>query len=61
MHNDVQFSAMFFGKNIQNIPIFNPTQTIEVKRLYYSLERFTFTGKTCSPLLHYHYVNHANS
>jgi RHS repeat-associated protein len=45
MHNDVQLSAMFFGKNIQNIPIFNPTQTIEVKRLYYSLERFTFTGK----------------
>ena len=45
MHNDVQLSAMFFGKNIQNIPIFNPTQTIEVKRLYCSLERFTFTGK----------------
>ena len=45
MHNDVQLSAMFFGKNIQNIPIFNPTQTIEVKRLYYSLECFTFTGK----------------
>ena len=45
MHDDVQLSAMFFGKNIQNIPIFNPTQTIEVKRLYYSLERFTFTGK----------------
>ena len=45
MHNDVQFSAMFFGKNIQNIPIFNPTQTIEVKRLYYSFEHFTFTGK----------------
>ena len=45
MHNDVQFSAMFFGKNIQNIPVFNPTQTIEVKRLYCSLERFTFTGK----------------
>ena len=21
----------------------------------------TFTGKTCSPLLHYHFVNHANS
>ena len=45
MHDDVQLSAMFFGKNIQNIPIFNPTLTIEVKRLYYSLERFTFTGK----------------
>ena len=45
MHNDVQLSAMFFGKNFQNIPIFNPTQTIEVKRLCYSLERFTFTGK----------------
>ena len=24
-------------------------------------ERFTSTGKTCSPLLHYHCVNHANS
>ena len=45
MHNDVQLSAMFFGKNIQNIPIFNPTQTIEAKRLCYSFERFTFTGK----------------
>jgi RHS repeat-associated protein len=45
MHNDVQLSAMFFGKNIQNIPVFNPTQTIEVKRLYCSLGRFTFTGK----------------
>ena len=45
MHGNVQFSAAFSGKNIQNIPIFNPTQTIEVKRLYYSLERFTFTGK----------------
>ena len=45
MHNEVQFSAMFFGKNIQNIPIFNPTQTIETKRLCYTFERFTFTGK----------------
>ena len=45
MHNDVQFSAMFFGKNIQNIPLFNSTQTIEAKRLCYSLEYFTFTGK----------------
>ena len=24
-------------------------------------ESLTFTGKTCSPLLHYHFVNHANS
>ena len=45
MHNDVQFSAMFFGKNIQNIPLFNSTQTIETKRLCYSFEHFTFTGK----------------
>ena len=45
MHNEVQFSAMFFGKNIQNIPLFNSTQTIEAKRLCYSLEYFTFTGK----------------
>ena len=61
MHNDVQFSAMFFGKNFQNIPLFSSTQTIEAKRFCYSFERFTFTGKTCSPLLHYHCVNHANS
>ena len=45
MHDEVQFSAMFFGKNIQNIPLFNSTQTIEAKRLYYSFEYFTFTGK----------------
>ena len=45
MHDDVQFSAMFFGKNIQNIPLFNSTQTIETKRLCYSFEYFTFTGK----------------
>ena len=45
MHDEVQFSAMFFGKNIQNIPLFNSTQTIEAKRLCYSFERFTFTGK----------------
>ena len=45
MHDDVQFSAMFFGKNIQNIPLFNSTQTIEAKRLCYSFEYFTFTGK----------------
>ena len=45
MHNDVQFSAMFFGKNIQNIPFFSSTQTIETKRLCYSFEHFTFTGK----------------
>ena len=45
MHNDVQFSAMFFGKNFQNIPLFNSTQTIETKRLCYSFEYFTFTGK----------------
>ena len=45
MHNDVQFSAMFFGKNFQNIPLFNSTQTIEAKRLCYSFDCFTFTGK----------------
>ena len=45
MHNDVQFSAMFFGENFQNIPLFNSTQTIEAKSFYYSFERFTFTGK----------------
>ena len=45
MHNDVQLSAMFFGKNFQNIPLFNSTQTIEAKRLCYSFEHFTFTGK----------------
>ena len=45
MHNEVQFSAMFFGKNIQNIPLFNSTQTIEAKRLCYTFEHFTFTGK----------------
>ena len=45
MHNEVQFSAIFFGKNIQNIPLFNSTQTIETKRLCYSFEYFTFTGK----------------
>ena len=45
MHDEVQFSAMFFGKNIQNIPLFNSTQTIETKRLCYSFECFTFTGK----------------
>jgi hypothetical protein len=43
MHDEVQFSAMFFGKNIQNIPLFNSTQTIEAKRLCYSFEHFTFT------------------
>ena len=45
MHNDVQLSAMFFGKNIQNIPLFNSTQTIEAKRLCYSFERFILPGK----------------
>jgi RHS repeat-associated protein len=45
MHNDVQFSAMFFGKNIQNIPIFNPTQTSVKEFDSYGLKVFTFTGK----------------
>ncbi|MBR5832210.1 MAG: RHS repeat-associated core domain-containing protein [Bacteroidales bacterium] len=45
MHNDVQFSAMFFGKNIQNIPLFNSTQTAVKEFDSYGLKVFTFTGK----------------
>ena len=45
MHNDVQFSAMFFGKNFQNIPLFNSTQTTVKEFDSYGLKVFTFTGK----------------
>ena len=45
MHNDVQFSAMFFGKNIQNIPFFSSTQTSVKEFDSYGLKVFTFTGK----------------
>ena len=45
MHNDVQFSAMFFGKNIQNIPFFSSTQTAVKEFDSYGLKVFTFTGK----------------
>ena len=45
MHNDVQFSAMFFGKNFQNIPLFNSTQTAVKEFDSYGLKVFTFTGK----------------
>ena len=45
MHNDVQLSAMFFGKNFQNIPLFNSTQTAVKKFDSYGLKVFTFTGK----------------
>ena len=45
MHNDVQFSAMFFGKNIQNIPVFSSTQTAVKEFDSYGLKVFTFTGK----------------
>ena len=45
MHNDVQFSAMFFGKNIQNIPFFSSTQTSVKEFDLYGLKVFTFTGK----------------
>ena len=45
MHNDVQFSAMFFGKNFQNIPFFNTTQILEKECDSYGLKVFTFTGK----------------
>ena len=45
MHNEVQFSAMFFGKNIQNIPFFSSTQTSVKESDSYGLKVFTFTGK----------------
>ena len=45
MHNDVQLSAMFFGKNFQNIPLFNSTQTAVKEFDSYGLKVFTFTGK----------------
>ena len=45
MHNDVQFSAMFFGKNFQNIPFFSFTQTAVKEFDSYGLKVFTFTGK----------------
>ena len=45
MHNDVQLSAMFFGKNIQNIPFFSSTQTAVKEFDSYGLKVFTFTGK----------------
>ena len=45
MHNDVQFSAMFFGKNFQNIPFFSSTQTSVKESDSYGLKVFTFTGK----------------
>ena len=45
MHNDVQFSAMFFGKNIQNIPFFSSRQTAVKEFDSYGLKVFTFTGK----------------
>ena len=45
MHNDVQFSAMFFGKNFQNIPFFSSTQTAVKEFDSYGLKVFTFTGK----------------
>ena len=45
MHNDVQLSAMFFGKNIQNIPFFSFTQTAVKEFDSYGLKVFTFTGK----------------
>ena len=45
MHNDVQFSAMFFGKNFQNIPFFSSTQTSVKEFDSYGLKVFTFTGK----------------
>ena len=31
------------------------------RKNYFLRRTFHFTGKTCSPLLHYHCVNHANS
>ena len=45
MHDDVQLSAMFFGKNIQNIPFFSSTQTAVKEFDSYGLKVFTFTGK----------------
>ena len=45
MHNDVQLSAMFFGKNFQNIPLFNSTQTAVKEFDSYGLKVFTFTRK----------------
>ncbi len=45
MHNDVKLSAMFFGKNIQNIPFFSSTQTSVKEFDSYGLKVFTFTGK----------------
>ena len=45
MHDDVQLSAMFFGKNFQNIPFFSSTQTAVKEFDSYGLKVFTFTGK----------------
>ena len=45
MHNDVQLSAMFFGKNFQNIPFFSSTQTSVKEFDLYGLKVFTFIGK----------------
>ena len=45
MHDDVQLSAMFFGKNFQNIPFFSSTQTSVKEFDSYGLKVFTFTRK----------------
>ena len=45
MHGNVQFSAAFSGKNIQNIPIFNTSQTSVKEFDLYGFKVFTFTGK----------------
>mgnify|MGYP003290402041 CR=1 FL=1 len=45
MHGNVQFSAAFSGKNIQNFPIFNTSQTSVKEFDLYGFKVFTFTGK----------------
>ena len=49
---------MFSRINIDNILL----MSIQDFYINTTLKRSqSFTGKTCSPLLHYHCVNHANS